>query len=266
MRDAQPDPFVVLGKDSLAGLSPASVGLVRAFYQNLSPLEPRELRALADSGLELLPERGRWLAWSTDEDYCSITVMPRLVRPPVTWEQAVGEAQASLELRAAAQVEEWRRLLAEEERARANHLAAERHARAKGRLWVRWTGGYREARGQLDSMKATHHQARDRAADARGRERATTWLSSQLEERTQIAANVMSRRWTGWSCVGRWEDPISSSDVRKIAAALVIGQATVGLMLSDLISDDVYGRLLGPWHSSVSWVPWQVVDAGTVDD
>jgi len=115
-------------------------------------------------------------------------------------------------------------------------------------------------------MKATHHEARDRAADARGRERAAAWLSSQLEERAQIAANVMSQRWTGWSCVGRWEDPISSSDLRKIAAALVIGQATVGLMLSDLISDDVYGRLLEPWHSPVSRVSWQPNDKTTVDD
>lgn len=45
-----------------------------------------------------------------------------------------------------------------------------------------------------------------------------------------------------------------------MAAALVVGQAAVGLMLGDLVSDDTYGRLMEPWHASVPLVPWKVAD------
>ena len=257
MAGDQADPFVVRGKVSLPGLPLASIGRVRAFYGNWTPLPLRELFALSDAGMDLLEDRGRWLAWSETDFYDSLTVLPRRVRPSALWNQAVSEAQASLARRAEASLEELRGLGAARDAAKDDHLAAERRARASGRLWGRWTNGHRAAVAQAAALKSIRDEARDRAEDAYEKAQSAKWLADQLEGRTQIAANVMARRWTGQSCVGLWEDPLDFFDVQKIAAAQVVGQVTVGLMLGDLISDDTYGRLLEPWHASTSRVPWQ---------
>src|SRR5664280_1320884 len=160
MREGQLDPFVVVGRGSLSGLSPASVGRVRAFYENWSPLEFSELQALSTVGMDLLKDRGRWLAWSFEESYKSLTVLPRLIGPSALWNEAVAEARETLEHLAATNHEEHRRLLVEERGARDGHLAAERNARATGRLWGRWTGAHKEARGQVASMKVIHEESR----------------------------------------------------------------------------------------------------------
>ncbi len=139
--------------------------------------------------------------------------------------------------------------------ASADYRAAEARARAAGRLWGRWTRGYREARQRAAALKVVHEEGLDEAGTLLSQEEKTSWLLDWLAERTDMAANVVSVRWTQRSCVGHFELGISFLELPRYAAARVIGQTTVALMLNGLISDDSYGRLLEPWHQSMARPP-----------
>jgi hypothetical protein len=52
-------------------------------------------------------------------------------------------------------------------------------------------------------------------------------------------ANATSVHCVGRWCVGITDDMIRSSDLDRIAAAQVIGQTVVTLMLGELIRDDI---------------------------
>jgi hypothetical protein len=65
----------------------------------------------------------------------------------------------------------------------------------------------------------------------------------------------VSGRATGYWGVGHFEDEIGHTELQGMAAARVIGQTTVGLMIGDLISGNTYGRLLEPWHVATRRLP-----------
>ncbi|MHB8960119.1 MAG: hypothetical protein ACYDAN_10885 [Candidatus Limnocylindrales bacterium] len=244
---AEPDPFVVRGRwSSLALIDPVSAARVHAFYRVCGRISRDEKVSLAEVGSRLLPEGGQRLTWSVEEQYLSLTVMPRLLRPTAVWQEAIAEARVALT--AEPEVKEARSALYE---ADAELRAAEAEARATRRLWGRWTDRHSRARARVPGWEAVRDEAVLRAARAQGRER----LAEQLPELAEVTANVISARGTGLRCVGRFEEEIGWRDVGRMAAGLVIGQAGVGLMLSDLVDGSTLRRLLEPWNEAISTFP-----------
>ena len=137
----------------------------------------------------------------------------------------------------------------------ADYRAAEASARAAGRLWGRWTSRYREALERAGALKVIERAGFDEAAALLSQEEKALWLYERLAERSEMAANVVSARWTQWGSVCHFELGISWLQLPRAAAARVIGQTTVALMLRGLIGDDSYAQLLEPWHRSTSRPP-----------
>lgn len=152
---------------------------------------------------------------------------------------------------------DWRDRYRSAQEASAEYQAAKQKAVRSGRLWGRWTEGHRTARLREGELKTIYETTRQEADAQRRAGDSMDWLSEHLVGRTQFVANQTSMHCVGSSCVGVFEDEIGVRDVRRMAAAVVIGQVTAGLMLEALISADSYRRLLNPWRTSVGREPWQ---------
>jgi hypothetical protein len=260
--DQQPtptkSPFVdINGWDQLHGLAKESVIKVVACYGKCGPLSSSEFKALSDTGMRLLPNRGQYLAWTTDESYFQTTVLRGSLRETLEWKEAVEEACATLADDQEIATLDWRHRYRSAQEASAEYQAAKQKAVRSGRLWGRWTEGHRTARLREGELKTIYETARHEADAQRRAGDSMDWLSEHLVGRTQFVANQTSMHCVGSSCVGVFEDEIGVRDARRMAAAVVIGQVTAGLMLEALISADSYRRLLNPWRTSVGREPWQ---------